>query len=481
MRFHFGKENGFHMYTRPVLPPNAPIMGMQDLAAFMAQAATPKEFHKIHTAVEVFPYRLNTLENIGYDDPQGMLGFLISMEGFGWQPILENNLLVGVKRNLSTLTLRMGGQLEISCTSASTLHESTAELDLVVDEINQIGIEQDIGFLGMGFHPTAHISDIPVPPGKRFRVAQDFWGQRADRMLDAMQRGCAGRISLAYENEADMVKKLRVATALHPVVTALFASSPFLDGRITEYKSVRMHAITRSESGDNALIPRLFDPSFGYESFVAWAADQPLLYIQRDGALHAGGGDSFKSFMDGHHTALRQFKPICDDWEQHLKSLVSDASVNLTHGLTIQSADAGPTEMMIALSAFWTGLLYDSSALEKAWGFVRSWSPDALAQLRMDAPRHGLLAEINGVPLQEIAEHILKMALQGLRRRSIRLYGGPDEARYLQILLDYAESGQSRADAFFVQQQYYTDFSMRTVFDTCRMVSMPRDKVVAFA
>ena len=329
-------------------------------------------------------------------------------------------------------------------------------------EACEIGDRLGINWLGCGFHPTAKREDISWVPKSRYKIMREYMPKVGTLGLDMMLRTCTVQVNLDYGDEADMVKKFRVALALQPIATALFASSPFKEGLPSGYLSTRMHIWTDTDNARSGSPQFVFADGFGYERYADYALDVPMYFIVRDGKYIDCAGQSFRDFLAGKLPARPGEKPTMGDWTNHLTTLFPD--VRLKNILEMRGADAGPAEMLLALPSFWVGILYDAKALDSAQEIMEPWTAEDRLRLHAEVPQRGFEADVRGKKVYDIAHDLITIAQQGLRRRARRLHDGPDETRYLDILLNLTESRQSMADRLLMQHAHFENFSMQTVF-----------------
>jgi glutamate--cysteine ligase len=443
-----------------------PITRREQLAEYFAQAGKLKSEWRIGCEHEKFPYRLSTLKPVGYDGPQGLRDLLTGMQHFGWKPSLEDGHIIGLSRGHAAISMEPGGQFELAGAPLVTLHEVAAENDQHLAEVNEIGAPLDIGFLGMGFHPTARRAEIPWMPKNRYRIMREYMPKKGKLGLDMMLRTCTVQVNLDFADEADMVKKYRVALALQPIATALFASSPFTEGKPNDYNSYRMHVWTDTDPDRCGAPEFVFEDGFGFERYTEYALDVPMYFIYRNGKYIDCTGQSFRAFLDGKLPAAPGELPTLGDWANHLTTLFPD--VRLKKVLELRGADAGDAAMLLALPALWVGLLYDNAACDAAWDLVKGWTSVDRKRLHDDVSRLGFKAEIRGRKAADVAHDIILLAQQGLRRRA-HMHNGADEARYLDALLNLTESRRNRSDWLLEQYAQDKNFSMRKVFDEGRL------------
>ena len=448
------------------------LTSRDQLIAYFTAAEKPKSAWRIGCEHEKFAFRLATQKPVTYDEPNGLRDLLIGMQDFGWQPTMEGDNVIGLTRGQTAITFEPGGQIELAGAPMANLHETAAENDQHLTEICEVGERLGIGFLGMGFHPTATRADIPVVPKERYAIQQEQMPKRGTMALDMMLRTCTVQVNLDYADEADMIEKYRVSLALQPVATALFASSPFTEGKPNGYNSYRMHVWTDVDPARCGSPQFVFADGFGYERYVDYALDVPMQFVYREGRHIDCYGQSFRDFMRGKLPALPNVLPTLGDWGNHLTTMFPD--VRLKKILEMRGADSGDAEMLLALPSLWVGLLYDDTARAAAWDLVKDWTAEDRLRLRAEVPRLGFRADVRGHKISDIAQEILHIAQHGLRRRACRLHGGVDETRYLDILFNLTESQQNRSDQLIMEYKHYNDFSMKGVFETCRLRPQPK-------
>lgn len=455
------------------LPLDTPVTHAHDLAAFFQSCEKPKKDWRISSAHEKLPYHISTLMAVSHDEPQGLKALLTGLQDYGWQPSFEHGQIVGLSRGFARIAMEPGGQIRFTSSPMATLHELAAEIDQHLHEMDDISVPLDLGFLGMGFHPIAADDEITWAPTGAARVLLASERAQSTVTLDVSRRCCASHVNLNYSDEDDMTKKFRLASVVAPIINALFASSPFVEGKPCGVNSQRA-ALRASASQDRFGLPACaFEDGFGYERYVEYALDIPLGWVVHDGREIPCGKQTFRDYMEGRLQALPRQRPTLRDWVAHLSRIYADA--RLTGTIDLCGADSGDAESLLALPALWTGLLYDESVRDAVWSLVRDWTSEDCARLREDAIKHGLRAEIQGRSLAELAEILLKHAQTGLHRRTHRLHEGADESRYLGILFNMVEVEQNRSDQLLMHYEHYKDFNIRSVFDTCRLRPPPAE------
>ena len=284
----------------------------------------------------------------------------------------------------------------------------------------------------------------PVMPKSRYRIMTAYMPKVGSRGLDMMYRTATVQANLDFSSEADMVAKLRVGLALQPMFTALFANSPFTDGKPNGVLSARSQIWLDTDPARTGMLPFAFEPGMGYERYVDYALDVPMYFIKRGDVYHDVAGSSFRDLLAGKHPALPGERATLSDWANHLSTIFPE--VRLKRYLEMRGADVGPPERIAALAALVVGLYYDASALEDALELIKGWSAEARQQLRDTAPRLGLKAQIDGRTLREVARDALALSRAGLRRRARKNAAGADETLYLAPLEAIVEAGRTSAE-----------------------------------
>ncbi len=414
----------------------------QLVASLEAGNKLPDNF-KIGTEHEKFCYDIKTLKPLPYSGKQGILAVLKNFTAFGWEAVYEKGNLIALKKGGASITLEPAGQLELSGAPLKTIHQTCDEVSTHLYQAKEIGEKLGIGFLGLGFHPTLKREEANIMPKARYDIMRDYMPKVGSMGLDMMTRTTTVQVNLDFSSEADMVKKFRVSLALQPLATALFANSPFCEGKPNGFKSLRSHAWTKTDNDRTGMLPFVFDKGFGFERYVDYALDVPMYFVYRDGYINAAG-QSFRDFMAGKLPAYPGHLPRLSDWEDHLTTLFPE--VRLKTFLEMRGADGGSWSRLCALPAFWVGLLYNGSALDAAWDLVKCWSVEEMAKMRADVPKLALETRWGDRTFLELAREVLKISDQGLKRRNCKSKSGETEQGFLQVLMSEVENGKTPAD-----------------------------------
>jgi glutamate--cysteine ligase len=424
---------------------DAPLETRAQLVGVFEQGNKPKDAWRIGTEHEKFVYRLSDHGAPSYDEPGGIRDLLQGMEKFGWEPIREGGNVIAMKGKDGAISLEPAGQFELSGAMRETIHETCAESNRHLAQCREVGDALGLGFLSLGFWPDKARDQLPVMPKGRYVIMRAHMPRVGNLGLDMMLRTCTIQTNLDYASEADMVLKFRVSMALQPLATALFANSPFTEGKPNGFKSFRSHIWTDTDPARTGTLPFVFEDGFGFERYTDYALDVPMYFVYRDGRYIDAAGLSFRDFLAGKLAVLPGETPKLGDWKDHLSTAFPE--VRLKGYLEMRGADGGRWDRICALPAFWVGLLYDEVALDAAWQLVKGWTEADHHRLRDEVPRLGLqAASPNGGTLQELAKTVLAIADAGLARRARLNRMGDTEQGFLNPLREIIESGMTNAD-----------------------------------
>jgi glutamate--cysteine ligase len=415
----------------------------EDLVAWFDKGSKPKSAWRVGAEHEKFVFRLGTHEPVPYA-PNGIKALLDGLTRYGWAPVMEGENVIALERGMANVSLEPGGQFELSGAPLETIHDICEETGQHLQEVKVVADELGIGFLGLGFTPIWRRDEIPVMPKGRYKIMREYMPKVGGLGLDMMFRTCTVQANLDFGSEADMVTKFRTSLALQPICTALFANSPFIEGKPSGFVSARANVWTDTDPDRTGMLDFVFRDGFGFETYAKYALDVPMYFAKRDGRYIDLAGRSFRDFMDGKLAELPGEKPTLKDWADHTTTIFPE--VRLKQYLEMRGADSGPWSRLCALPALWVGIFYDSAALAAAWDLCRDWKIEDHERLRADVARVGLKAEIAGRTVQDVAKDMLSIAREGLKRRN-RLSGGlVDESGYLGELDEIAASGITPAE-----------------------------------
>ena len=423
-----------------------PIERRDELVEWIAQGVKPKSQFRIGTEHEKFAFTLEGHHPVPYQGRRGIRALLEGMQHLlGWQPIMEGPNVIGLfdVTGGGAISLEPGGQFELSGAQLETVHQTSSELMAHLAQVREVAQPLRIGFLGIGMTPSWTLAEMPKMPKGRYKIMTAYMPKVGTHGLDMMYRTCTVQTNLDFSSEADMVKKLRVSVALQPVATALFANSPFTEGKPNGFLSFRSE-IWRDTDNDRAgMLPWAFEPGMGFERWVDYALDVPMYFVKHGDEYVDASGQSFRDLLAGKLPAMPGARATISDWANHLSTTFPE--VRLKRYLEMRGADSGSLPNLLALPALWTGLLYDDAALDAAWDLVKNWSAEERQKLRDEVPRQGLAAKVQGVTVSTLAREVLKLARAGLARRKRYNVSGQDETRYLDVLDDRLARGTTPA------------------------------------
>ena len=420
-----------------------PITSKRALVEHISAGCKPASDFTIGTEHEKFGFNHSDLTPPPYA-PHGIGALLKGMATDGWEPILDHGNPIGLKRGAASVSLEPAGQFELSGGMLETLHETRAEMEAHFAAVHKVADPMGIGFALLGFHPTMTRAQMPWMPKGRYAIMRRYMPLVGSLGLDMMTRTCTVQVNLDYSSEADMVRKLRVALLLQPLATALFANSPFTEGRPNGFLSYRAQVWTDTDNQRSGIPAVVFEEGFGFERYVEWLLDVPMYFVHRDGEYVDLAGQSFRAFMAGHLNEPRTGQATIGDFADHMTTAFTD--VRLKRFLEMRGADAGSLEMMVAQSALWVGLLYDDAALTAAEALVAKHPWTAFAALRPLVPVHGINTPWQGGTLRDLAADVVAIAQDGLRARA-RLDGqGRDETVHLAPLEAIAAGNITQAE-----------------------------------
>jgi len=422
-----------------------PIERREDLLAPFVKGEKPAEAWRIGTEHEKFVYRKDNHRAPSYDEPGGIRDLLMGLTEFGWTPVEEGGKVIALTGPDGAVSLEPAGQFELSGAPLEHLHQSCAEAGRHLRQVKAIGDRLGLGFLGLGMWPDKARADLPRMPKGRYAIMLSHMPRVGNLGLDMMLRTCTIQVNLDYSSEADMAQKFRVGLALQPLATALFANSPFTEGKPNGFLSFRSHIWSDTDPHRTGMLPFVFEDGFGYERYLDYALDVPMYFVYRDGKYIDAAGLSFRDFMAGNLSALPGEKPRLSDWVDHLSTAFPE--VRLKSFLEMRGADGGPWSKICALPALWVGLLYDQNALDAAWDEVKHWSLEERQRLRDDVPKLGLAARTpSGESLRDLGERVLAIADAGLKARNRLNSIGENESGFLDPLREIVARGKTPAE-----------------------------------
>ena len=435
-----------------------PIESHDQLAEYLASGCKPKEDWRIGTEHEKFGYCKDTLKPLPYDGERSILAILEGLrDRHGWSPVMEADKLIGLEKEGANVSLEPGGALELSGAALETIHQTCDEVNVHLREVQDIADEIGAKFIGLGAAPIWSHDEMPLMPKGRYRLMNDYMEKVGTMGRAMMRRTCTVQVNLDFGSEADMVQKLRVALALQPVAVALFANSPFFEGKVNNHKSWRSYIWRHLDDARTGMLPFVFEDGMGFERYVDYALDVPMYFVYRDGKYINALGQSFRDFLKGQLPALPGEVPTLSDWADHLTTAFPEARIKKY--MEMRGADGGPWRRLCALPAFWVGLMYDQNSLDAAWDLVKGWDAETREALRVEASVHALQAKVGDINMHDLAREVLAISEAGLKARAQAGAGGlvPDETHFLNALQESIDSGMVPADELLAK--YHGDWA----------------------
>ncbi|MBN9558828.1 MAG: glutamate--cysteine ligase [Alphaproteobacteria bacterium] len=439
-----------------------PIGSRDDLVRYLEAGSKPRADWRIGTEHEKFVYDPRTFKPVPYDGRPGIRLLLEGMARFGWQPILEGENIIGLSQNGASLSLEPGGQFELSGAPLKTVHETCAEVNTHQRQVREVAGEIGAGVIGLGYAPTWSLDEVPQMPKGRYGIMRRYMPKVGGYGLEMMFRTCTVQVNLDFSSEADMVKKFRVGLALQPVATALFANSPFREGRPNGFLSLRSQVWTDVDNARAGMLPWVFEDGMGFERYVDYALSVPMYFVYRDGKYIDVAGKCFRDFLDGRIPELKGVEPTMADWADHLTTIFPE--VRLKKFLEMRGADSGTWRRICGLPALWTGVYYDQAALDAAWDMVKDWTAEEREAMRDAVPKLGFKTPFRNTSVLELARQMLEISAAGLKRRAAEDSAGMTEEGFLMPLRELVTRGYTRAEELLMRYNGEWKGDMRPLF-----------------
>ncbi len=456
------------MTTAKASTGNAPRVESKDqLVSYLAAGSKSKDKWRIGTEHEKFVFCRTNLKPVPYEGDSGIRTILEKLgQETGWEIIAEDGLPIGLKGEGASVSLEPGGQFELSGAPLDNVHQTCDEVHRHLEAVKKVCDPLGVAFLGMGHAPTWTRDEAPKMPKARYDIMRRYMPKKGNLGLDMMHRTCTVQVNLDFSSEADMAAKFKTSLALQPIATALFANSGLVEGKPSGYASWRAHIWTDTDPDRTGLLNFVFEDGFGFERYVDYMLDTPMYFVRRGGKYIDAAGQSFRAFMKGELPALPGEIPTMDDWEDHLSTAFPE--VRLKTFLEMRGADGGPWARICALPAFWVGLLYDDDALAAAWDVAKGWTTEMREQLRDDAAKFGLQAEVGGRTVQDVALDVLAISREGLKRRERMGNLKEDETTYLDPLVKIAKSGVTMGELTVQMFEGELNGDVKRLFEECK-------------
>jgi glutamate--cysteine ligase len=432
-----------------------PINSRDDLVRHLSDGCKPKSDWRIGTEHEKFVYDLRTHKPVPYDGKPGIRALLEGMARFGWEPVKERDCIIGLTKNGASLSLEPGGQFELSGAPLKTVHETCSEVNTHQEEVREVAGEIGAGVIGLGFAPTWSMEETHMMPKGRYQIMRRYMPKVGGYGHEMMFRTCTVQVNLDFSSEADMIKKFRVGLALQPISTAIFANSPFREGKPNGFLSYRSQVWTDVDNARAGMLPWVFEDGMSFERYVDYALDVPMYFVYRDGKYFDVAGKSFRDFLDRKIPEVAEFEPMMSDWADHLTTIFPE--VRLKRFLEMRGTDGGSWRRICGMPALWVGIYYDQVALDAAWDLVKDWTAEERQAMRDAVPVQAFKTPFRNTTVRELAKRMIEISSEGLRRRAAEDAGGMNEDGFLNPLREHVDRGMTRADELL--RKYHTEWN----------------------
>ena len=419
------------------------ILNKKDLVDFFSSGCKKKENWRVGTEHEKFAFNQSDLSPVNYQKIFQIFNLL--KEKFDWKEIIEDGKIVALKKNLSTITLEPGGQIELSGAPMRSLFDTCKEVNSHQFELNTVSKDLGVGYMGMGCLPKWNLDQISLMPKQRYKIMYEYMKKVGRHGLDMMLRTCTIQANFDFESEKDMINKLRVSLSIQPAIIALYANSPFVSGKLTKFSSYRSWIWSQTDTDRCGILPFVFNNSFSFESYVDYLLDIPMYFVKRNNKYLNFSGLSFRDFMNGKLKGFEGEYPTLSDWDDHLT--IAFPEVRLKKFIEVRGADGGPWSSVCALPAFWTGILYDKDILKETWELVKKWNNDQRQIFYNEVAKEGLKSKTpDGLDIKVLIKELLNLSSRGLKKRGILNDENESEATFLKPLYVILNNGFSPAD-----------------------------------
>ncbi|QOG07845.1 glutamate--cysteine ligase [Aureimonas sp. OT7] len=443
-----------------------PIDSVDDLTLYMKGGEKPKAQFRIGTEHEKFGFYADTLAPVPYEGERGIRSLLEGMQTLsGWEAITDDGRIIGLAgaSGQGAISLEPGGQFELSGAPVETIHQTCRESNAHLADVRKVAKGLGIEFLGMGSSPLWTLAETPIMPKSRYDIMRNYMPKVGTRGLDMMFRTCTIQVNLDFADEADMRRKMQIGMKLQPVATALFANSPFTEGKPNGLVSWRSDVWRDVDNQRSGLLPFVFEPGFTYRDYVEWALDVPMYFVMRDGVYHDATDITFRQFLDGAFKGrVADATPNMGDWTNHLSTLFPD--VRLKRFIEMRGADGGPWRRICALPALWVGLLYDEAAMAEAEALCADWTFEEVSAMREAVPTTGFATGFRDASVLELSRAVVAIARKGLKARARMNEEGNDESHFLAPLEEVVARGTTSAEELVRLYDTQWDRSMAKVF-----------------
>ena len=436
-----------------------------DLTEYFFRGIKSKTNLKIGVEHEKFILNTNTLKPLSYEEHNGIKEILEKLTTIGWIPLYDDNkqTIIALKRGKEAITLEPGGQIELSGAPLDNIHETCEETTNHLKELKKIGNELNFILLGMGVEPNLSLDDIPWMPKQRYGIMKKYMTKVGTLGHHMMKRTCTNQVNIDYSSEVDMIEKLRLMFNLESIATAMFANSPFDQGKISKYKSLRSHFWHHTDPDRTGLLPFVFEKGFSFEKYTDYALSVPMYFINRNHHYIDMTKYTFKEYLD-ENSNNQDDAILLKDWEDHLTTLFPQ--VRLKQYIEIRSMDACSWDLICSQPAFWIGILYDHEIMDNVKEITESWTQEDREYLNKTVPQEGLQSTFKEKKLISFAQDFFELSKKGLKKRNrLSKNGEFDESIHMKDLEKNLENGCSPADCLINKYKLNWDKSVMPIYE----------------
>jgi len=412
------------------------LITKEELIKYFQDGFKTENNTKIGVEHEKFLYNNKLSKRINFETASKIFNFL---EQFGWEPIKEKNSTIGLHKKGKSITLEPGNQIELSGAPLSSVHHNCSESYEFLDQLKQACKNFNLKMMATSFDPFSKLENIPKTPKQRYEIMTDEMPKNGKLSLEMMYQTCGTQINLDYTSEKDFVKKFKLSSFLVPLSIAIFANSPIKENKLNGYLSYRAYVWQNTARGG---LPKSFLEDMNFEKYVDMAINMPLLFTYKNGNHLREEGKTFKDFMEGKLSALKNTQANIKDFETHLATIFSE--IRLKQYIEIRSLDTCEWDCHCGGPAFYTGLIYGN--LDEASEVINEWKISEVLNAYVEAPRKGLNSIINNKTLLEWGKVFLNLAKKGLEKRSIKNSSGNDETIFLRSVESVLNNNKNKAD-----------------------------------
>ncbi len=394
-----------------------------------------KDF-KIGVEHEKFLFNNKNNRRINYSKVKQMFASLLE---FGWNPILENDNIIGLRNGGKNISLEPGNQIELSGEKLNNIHEACAESQDYLFELRQVTKKLEISIVSAGFDPISKLNQIPNNPKQRYELMTKDMPLGGELSLDMMYRTCGTQLNLDYESENDFVKKFQIINSIVPISIAIFANSSLVEKKNSNYLSYRSKVWQNTSRGG---LPKLFFENLNFEKYADFIMNFPILFINEKEKYISGKKYIFRDFMEGKIKEINNRLPNENDLASHLSTIFTEN--RLKKYLELRSMDTCGWDCLCAGPAFYVGILYGN--LEKVYELISKWEKDKIINAYLEAPQKGFNTQLMGKDLLYWASTLLNFSKEGLEKRDILNKSRKNETLYLNHLQKVIDNKTTNAD-----------------------------------